>query len=65
MLGSERMQKIMDQVALGIEPKSKESAEAAKFRAGVKKDIVNARKIAKKKKMDGFTVDYTPEFPTL
>ena len=53
MLGSERMQKIMDQVALGIEPESKESAEAAKFRAGVKKDIVNARKIAKKKK-DGW-----------
>ena len=65
MLGSECMQKIMDQVALGIEPKSKETAEAAKFRAGVKKDIVNARKIAKKKKMNGFTVDYTPEFPTL
>ena len=65
MLGSERMQKIMDQVALGIEPKSKETAEAAKFRAGVKKEIVNARKIAKKKKINGFTVDYTPEFPTL
>ena len=65
MLGSERMQKIMDQVALGIEPKGKESADAAKFRAGIKQDIANAEKIAKKKKMNGFTVDYTPEFPSL
>ena len=65
MLDAEKMQKIIDEVNLGIEPSKSESKEATVFRQGIINDIETAKAIAKQKKMKGFVVDYTPEFPTL
>ena len=51
----------MNEVVLNIAPEPNESAEAKKFR----QDIENAEIIAKEKNLEGWYVDYTPEFPQI
>ena len=55
----------MNEVVLNIAPEPNESAEAKKFRQGIIQDIENAEIIAKEKNLEGWYVDYTPEFPQI
>ena len=59
------MQTIMNEVVLNIAPEPNESAEAKKFRQEIIQDIENAEIIAKEKNLEGWYVDYTPEFPQI
>ena len=63
-LRADQMEKILTQVAAGVDATGTESAEAAEFRAGVTKEIESARQIAKARGLN-FIVEIPNEIPEM